>query len=68
MGRKNLWKALRKSRSELMHELYGTQTPSFSQQLDSVLVASMQAAFKHAERLKTVTFERVKEATDRDPS
>ena len=36
--------------------------------MDSVLVASRQAALIHAKRLKAVTFERVKEATDRDPS
>ena len=40
-----------------MHALSSTQTPNFSKQLDSALVANLQA----------VTFNRVNDATDRDP-
>ena len=47
----------KEARINVMHALSSTQTPNFSKQLDSDLVANLQS----------VTFNRVNDATDRDP-
>ena len=57
----------KEARTNICQNLEIGRISTYGQQIDDALVASMRAALIHSEGLRAVTFDRVKEATTKDP-